>query len=128
MENKNKAIRSLTAEMYANPDSNINPLSMVLQGTIDAAVQGGPKKYKLVGTPTEEKRYAVNFTNWLSLRSVLRFSVLGEEASLPSRDLSMLFTVSSPHFIYVGSNVSKIFFYLMDTGFFWGGFCFFRLS
>ena len=50
MESKNKVIRSMIAEMYANPDRNINPLSMILQGTIDAAVQGGPKKYKIVST------------------------------------------------------------------------------
>ncbi|XP_022099388.1 dedicator of cytokinesis protein 3-like isoform X2 [Acanthaster planci] len=56
MENKNKAIRTLTAEMYANPNSNINPLSMVLQGTIDAAVQGGPKKYKLAFLSNEYKK------------------------------------------------------------------------
>ncbi|XP_038069209.1 dedicator of cytokinesis protein 3-like [Patiria miniata] len=56
MENKNKAIRTITAEMYANPNGSINPLSMVLQGTIDAAVQGGPKKYKLAFLSNEYKK------------------------------------------------------------------------
>ncbi|XP_071804886.1 dedicator of cytokinesis protein 3-like isoform X1 [Asterias amurensis] len=56
MESKNKSIRSMIAEMYANPDRNINPLSMNLQGTIDAAVQGGPKKYKIAFLSPEYKK------------------------------------------------------------------------
>ncbi len=56
MESKNKSIRSMIAEMYANPDRNINPLSMILQGTIDAAVQGGPKKYKIAFLSPEYKK------------------------------------------------------------------------
>ena len=44
--NKNEQIRALMAEYEASAPDNINPLTMLLNGTIDAAVQGGLKKYE----------------------------------------------------------------------------------
>ena len=48
MAGKNASMKSQIDEHRSKRDSNINPLSMVLQGTIDAAVQGGAKVYQEV--------------------------------------------------------------------------------
>ena len=48
MERKNREIQLLTAQYVAEKVHNVKTLSMVLNGTIDAAVQGGIKKYQEV--------------------------------------------------------------------------------
>ena len=46
---KNDQIRTVMAEYRSNdPNSNVSPLTMLLNGTVDAAVQGGLKKYEEV--------------------------------------------------------------------------------
>ena len=48
MEKKNREIQFLTAQFVTEKVNNVKTLSMVLNGTIDAAVQGGIKKYQEV--------------------------------------------------------------------------------
>ena len=49
METKNSEISSLVDEFTnASNDKDVNPLSMLLNGVIDAAVQGGTIQYKRV--------------------------------------------------------------------------------
>ena len=45
---KNREIQSLTSQYTANKTRNINPLSMLLNGVIDAAVMGGLSNYEKV--------------------------------------------------------------------------------
>nr|XP_018899728.1 PREDICTED: dedicator of cytokinesis protein 3 isoform X2 [Bemisia tabaci] len=46
MQNVNKDLRNLISQYMADPRRNINPLSMRLQGIIDANVMGGIAKYQ----------------------------------------------------------------------------------
>lgn len=46
VEKKNKQLRSLISRLSSRPNQNINPLSMSLNGVIDAAVMGGTAKYQ----------------------------------------------------------------------------------
>ncbi|XP_045606392.1 dedicator of cytokinesis protein 3 isoform X3 [Procambarus clarkii] len=46
VERNNKQIRQITLHYRANPQDNIQPFTMRLQGTIDAAVNGGVAKYQ----------------------------------------------------------------------------------
>ncbi|XP_042209941.1 dedicator of cytokinesis protein 3-like isoform X4 [Homarus americanus] len=46
VERNNKQIRQITIHYRANPQDNIQPFTMRLQGTIDAAVNGGVAKYQ----------------------------------------------------------------------------------
>ena len=48
MSAKSAEVRNLTALHTENRSLNINPLSMLLSGLIDAAVGGGIKNYRLV--------------------------------------------------------------------------------
>ena len=57
MSSKTAEVRALTALHSENASLNINPLSMLLSGLIDAAVGGGIKNYRLVFFNNE---YAVN--------------------------------------------------------------------
>lgn len=45
---KNREIQTLTSQYSANKTLNINPLSMLLNGVIDAAVMGGLSNYEKV--------------------------------------------------------------------------------
>ena len=45
---KNREIQALTSQYSANKTLNINPLSMLLNGVIDAAVMGGLSNYEKV--------------------------------------------------------------------------------
>ena len=46
MEKKNRELRILIDGYKAQRETNANPLTMALNGTIDAVVQGGIKKYE----------------------------------------------------------------------------------
>ncbi|XP_071543136.1 dedicator of cytokinesis protein 3 isoform X3 [Panulirus ornatus] len=46
VERNNKQIRQISLHYRANPQDNIQPFTMRLQGTIDAAVNGGIAKYQ----------------------------------------------------------------------------------
>ncbi|XP_077981762.1 dedicator of cytokinesis protein 3-like isoform X1 [Glandiceps talaboti] len=46
MQKKNKELRCLIASYASEPGKSINPLSMMLNGVIDAAVNGGIPKYQ----------------------------------------------------------------------------------
>ena len=46
MEEKNNEMRSSLDQAYINPNFNISMLGMKLNGVVDAAVQGGTKKYE----------------------------------------------------------------------------------
>ena len=46
MEKKNRELRILIDSYKAQRETNANPLTMALNGTIDAVVQGGIKKYE----------------------------------------------------------------------------------
>ena len=48
VESKNGDISSLVDEYSSNSSMDINPLSMLLNGVIDAAVQGGTVQYREV--------------------------------------------------------------------------------
>lgn len=48
MQKMNFELQALVVEYSSNEDINLNPLTMRLQGVIDAAVQGGVKKYQQV--------------------------------------------------------------------------------
>ena len=67
-------VRALTALHSENASLNINPLSMLLSGLIDAAVGGGIKNYRLVFFNNE---YAAN--NPDHVESVKRLKQLIEE-------------------------------------------------
>ena len=45
---KNHEMRTLFSRYKSNPDEQINPLSMVLNGVVDAAVMGGTANYEKV--------------------------------------------------------------------------------
>jgi hypothetical protein len=45
MQLKNQDIKALSSRYRKNPQQNINPLSMTLNGVIDAAVMGGIVNY-----------------------------------------------------------------------------------
>ncbi len=45
MQSKNQELRTLISRYTKNPQQNINPLSMALNGVIDAAVMGGIANY-----------------------------------------------------------------------------------
>lgn len=46
MEEKNKDLKAMIAAQKDDPSQSINPLTMALNGTIDAAVQGGTEMYR----------------------------------------------------------------------------------
>ncbi|KAK4293650.1 hypothetical protein Pmani_033668 [Petrolisthes manimaculis] len=46
VERHNKQLRQITLHYKANPQDNIQPFTMRLQGTVDAAVNGGIAKYQ----------------------------------------------------------------------------------
>ena len=48
VESKNSDISSLVDEYTCNSSMDVNPLSMLLNGVIDAAVQGGTVQYREV--------------------------------------------------------------------------------
>lgn len=48
MRSKNKEIQSMIGRYRADAKANINPLSMLLNGVIDAAVMGGISNYEKV--------------------------------------------------------------------------------
>lgn len=48
MQSKNKELNTLLSQHTADPSLNYNNLSMVLNGTIDAAVMGGYANYEKV--------------------------------------------------------------------------------
>ena len=57
MDSKTSEVMTLTALQSENRSLNINPLSMLLSGLIDAAVGGGIKNYRVVFFNDE---YAIN--------------------------------------------------------------------
>ncbi len=48
VSSKIKEIHRVTVDIAGNPALNINPLSMLLKGVIDAAVMGGISNYEKV--------------------------------------------------------------------------------
>ena len=48
MRSKNKEIQSMIGRYRADAKANLNPLSMLLNGVIDAAVMGGISNYEKV--------------------------------------------------------------------------------
>jgi hypothetical protein len=46
MEEKNKSLKAVITEISNDPSASINPLTMELQGVLDAAVMGGTEKYR----------------------------------------------------------------------------------
>lgn len=49
LENKNQQLRTLISQCQTRQMQNINPLTMCLNGVIDAAVNGGVARYQEVG-------------------------------------------------------------------------------
>lgn len=49
LENKNQQLRTLITQCQTRQMQNINPLTMCLNGVIDAAVNGGVARYQEVG-------------------------------------------------------------------------------
>lgn len=50
LENKNQQLKSLAGQCQTRQMQNINPLTMCLNGVIDAAVNGGVSRYQEVRT------------------------------------------------------------------------------
>ena len=50
MQSKNQELKTLISRYKKNPQENINPMSMLLNGVIDAAVMGGIANYNKVNT------------------------------------------------------------------------------
>ena len=50
MESKNKELERIITRLSSDRSQSINPLSMILNGIIDAAVMGGIAKYEEVST------------------------------------------------------------------------------
>ena len=50
MESKNKELDRIITNLSSDKTQSINPLSMILNGIIDAAVMGGIAKYEEVGS------------------------------------------------------------------------------
>ena len=48
MNSKNRDIQAMTGQYEADKSLNINPLSMLLNGVIDAAVMGGISNYEKI--------------------------------------------------------------------------------
>jgi len=48
LENKNQQLRTLISQCQTRQMQNINPLTMCLNGVIDAAVNGGVTRYQEV--------------------------------------------------------------------------------
>lgn len=48
LENKNQQLRTLISQCQTRQMQNINPLTMCLNGVIDAAVNGGVSRYQEV--------------------------------------------------------------------------------
>ena len=48
MNSKNRDIQTMTGQYQADKSLNINPLSMLLNGVIDAAVMGGVTNYEKI--------------------------------------------------------------------------------
>ena len=53
MEEKNKDLQDKVDSCRVDPDQHNKQLSQALQGTIDAAVQGGTEKYRKVRMETD---------------------------------------------------------------------------
>lgn len=58
VESKNKELDRIITNLSSDTSQSINPLSMILNGIIDAAVMGGIAKYEEVWTH-------LNFSNFL---------------------------------------------------------------
>ena len=68
VESKNKELERIIARLSADKSQSVNPLSMILNGVIDAAVMGGIAKY-------EEVRYTYRPFRWNHLLdTILSFS------------------------------------------------------
>lgn len=50
LENKNQQLKSLAGQCQTRQMQNLNPLTMCLNGVIDAAVNGGVSRYQEVRT------------------------------------------------------------------------------
>jgi hypothetical protein len=50
LENKNQQLKTLISQCQTRQMQNINPLTMCLNGVIDAAVNGGVSRYQEVRT------------------------------------------------------------------------------
>ncbi len=48
VSSKIKEIQKVTSSLESNPSFNVNPLSMLLKGVIDAVVMGGIANYEKV--------------------------------------------------------------------------------
>ena len=61
MESKNNELERIIARIQSDLTQSINPLSMILNGIIDAAVMGGIAKYEEVGidSPSTLKRFLI---------------------------------------------------------------------
>ena len=49
IENKNLQLRTLISQCQSRQMQNVNPLTMCLNGVVDAAVNGGLARYQEVG-------------------------------------------------------------------------------
>lgn len=58
IENKTLQLRTLIAQCQTRQMQNINPLTMCLNGVIDAAVNGGLARYQEVPPPLSMSPYA----------------------------------------------------------------------
>ncbi|KXJ24494.1 Dedicator of cytokinesis protein 1 [Exaiptasia diaphana] len=91
VEQKNQQIRSLISRLSTEPNQNINPLSMTLNGVIDAAVMGGTAKYQeaffsdgyILSNPEDEV-----FVNELYRVILLQVRILVEGLELHERLLT----------------------------------------
>ena len=67
MSSKNQELKTLISRYRKNPQQNINPLSMALNGVIDAAVMGGIQNYT--------KASIVLSSNQFPLQELCQFTV-----------------------------------------------------
>lgn len=56
LENKNQQLKALISQCQTRQMQNINPLTMCLNGVIDAAVNGGVSRYQEVRTDSHRRR------------------------------------------------------------------------
>lgn len=65
LENKNQQLKSLAGQCQTRQMQNINPLTMCLNGVIDAAVNGGVSRYQEVRLgPLETPRNRIRVCTW----------------------------------------------------------------
>ena len=93
MQSKNQELKTLTSRYKKNPQENINPMSMLLNGVIDAAVMGGIANYNKVNTVSLSLSLPLSF---LSLSLSLPLSFLSLSLSLPLSFPPSLFSPSLP--------------------------------